>query len=405
MKMRRRRQRDSIQLVVDGGLVRRSSDGYLVASARIARAGVQIYDGRELGRPDLGQVRIYRPPEEVFSKKAMQSLAHKPITFEHPPQMVDSSNWDKYAIGHIGDEVTRDGDTVRVPMLIMDGKAIRAYERDGVKELSVGYSTALRWGVGKTPDGETYDAIQTAIRGNHLAVVPAARGGSRLRIGDDHQKGDTDMVNILIGDRLVEFEGDANAKHVQDYIASLQAQLDAKRKSKDKKRGDGDEEEEEMEERGKNDAAMKAKDAEIAELKGAAVAMKKQIDDALAKSDPKALDTAAKARIDLLLKADAAMEGKGQFDGKDDATIRREVVLAKLGDAAKELTDAEVIGAFKAVTANLKARSGTDRLADSLNLLGQGGGSDTTNPKAVKDAAYQGYIKNIQDAWKSKVPA
>jgi len=379
--------RDSIRLVVDQGNIRKSKDGYLVASARIARTGIQLYDGREVGRPDLDTVRVYRPPDEVFSKKTMQSLAHKPITLEHPPQMVDAGNWDKYAIGHIGDEVTRDGDTVRVPMVIMDGKAIKTYERDGVCELSVGYSTELKWGQGATPDGEIYDAMQTAIRGNHLAVVPAARGGSRLRIGDDQQKGKP-MAQILIGDRLIDFESEAQAKHVKDYIASI---ADVKKK-------DADEAEEEQEEEKKTRGE---KDAAFAALKGENAVLKKQLEDALAKSDVKALDARAKERIDLLLKADAAMEGRGNFDGKEDAQIRREVVTAKLGDAAKDLSDAELVGAFRAVTANLKPRSGTDRLADSLSLLGQGGGADQNNPKALKDAAYQAYVKRQQDAWKT----
>jgi len=46
--------------------VRRTRDGYLVADARVARAGIQIYAGREVGRPDLDEVRVWRPEDEVF---------------------------------------------------------------------------------------------------------------------------------------------------------------------------------------------------------------------------------------------------------------------------------------------------------------------------------------------------
>jgi hypothetical protein len=183
--------------VVDG--VRRTSDGYLTCNARVARTGIQTYKGSELGRPDLGEVRVYRPPSEVFSKDAMHSMAHRPITLNHPSEQVNAANWKKYAIGHTGDEVVRDGDVIRVPMVVMDAAAIDAIESGKAKELSVGYTTDLKWKKGTTDKGETYDAMQTAIRGNHLAVVPVARGGDKLRVGDDDsvQEIDPDSLHYL----------------------------------------------------------------------------------------------------------------------------------------------------------------------------------------------------------------
>lgn len=385
------RTTDSVNLVLDGK-VRKTRDGFLVASARIARTGIQLYDGREIGRPDMATVRVYRPPEEVFSKQAMQSLAHKPITLDHPPVMVDAGNWEQYAIGHVGDEVTRDGDTVRVPMVIMDGKAIAAYERDGVKELSVGYSTELKWGKGTTPQGEAYDAIQTAIRGNHLAVVPAARGGSRLRIGDDEPAGDNPMtIKMMIDGQSIDFADEVGAKHVQTLVAKLQSELADAKKAKDNW---AEEQEREKKTRAEKDAAFAAQTGEIA-------ALKKQLDDAKAIGDQKTIDQRVKDHIELLVKADAVMEGKADFTGKDAAQIRREVVLAKMGDSAKDLDDAQMIGAFKAITANVKPRSGTERLADSLSLLGKGGGDNVNDAKAIKDKAYGEYVSRQRDAWRT----
>ena len=179
--------RDTI--VMDG--VRKTADGYLTCSPRVARVGVQIYKGKELGRPDLGDVRVYRlPPQEVFHRDAIKSMTHRPVTLTHPPETVNAGNWKHYSVGHTGDEVLRDGDAIRVPMVVMDAKAIDAYENHGVKELSVGYSTDLKWKKGVTRDGEAYDAIQTAIRGNHLAMVPAARGGDTLNMGDTDPRED-----------------------------------------------------------------------------------------------------------------------------------------------------------------------------------------------------------------------
>ena len=80
--------------VLDG--VRKTSDGYITAFVRAGRTGVQLYRGAELGRPDLDVVRVYRPPEEVFSKDAMRSFAHRPVTLRHPPKPVNAKNWKQY---------------------------------------------------------------------------------------------------------------------------------------------------------------------------------------------------------------------------------------------------------------------------------------------------------------------
>jgi hypothetical protein len=68
-------------------------------------------------------------------------------------------------------------------MVLMDADTIKKFDA-GKAELSVGYFCDIKWGEGTTPDGQTYDATQTGIIANHIAVVDAARGGKELRIGD-----------------------------------------------------------------------------------------------------------------------------------------------------------------------------------------------------------------------------
>ncbi|APO67252.1 hypothetical protein IE4872_CH01610 [Rhizobium gallicum] len=163
---------------------RRTRDGYLTVNARVARAGnVQLYTGAEVGRPDLATVRVYRPADEVFSADTMQSFAHRPVTLGHPSQSVSSTNWRDVAKGWSDGEVVRDGEFVRVSMLLADADTIAAVE-NGTRELSMGYDCSLDWTSGTSPSGEAYDAIQRGIRSNHIACVPQARGGSELRIGD-----------------------------------------------------------------------------------------------------------------------------------------------------------------------------------------------------------------------------
>lgn len=173
---------EQLQLDEDANL-RYTTDGYLVAYPRVARSGIQLYKGYEVGRDDLESVRIYRPSDEVFSPDSLHSYAHRPVTNNHPPVPVNSKNWRKYVVGSTGDEVLRDGQFVRVPTVLMDSDVISDY-KDGKRQLSLGYTMDLVWGAGVTDDGEKYDAKQTNIRANHLAIVSAARGGPMLKIGD-----------------------------------------------------------------------------------------------------------------------------------------------------------------------------------------------------------------------------
>ena len=180
------------KLTIDGQ--RKTRDGFLTVSARVARANnVQIYSGAEVGKPELATVRVFRPADEVFNSDTMQSFAHKPVTFGHPHQAVSSTNWADVAKGWSDGEVVRDGEFVRVSMLLADAGTIKEIE-EGTRELSMGYDCSLDFTAGVSPSGEAYDAIQRGIRSNHIAVVPKARGGSELRIGDSANRKDINMM-------------------------------------------------------------------------------------------------------------------------------------------------------------------------------------------------------------------
>jgi hypothetical protein len=170
-------------VLFDGASTRVTKDGYVVGRAKIARAGVQAYGGASVGRGDLEIVRIYRPEEEVFADAAMASLAHRPITLDHPDDFVSARNWKDLAVGNTGGRVVRDGDFVALDLALMDQAAIEAVQ-SGKRQLSVGYSCTLDFTAGTTPAGEAYDAVQRNIRGNHLALVDVARAGPECRIGD-----------------------------------------------------------------------------------------------------------------------------------------------------------------------------------------------------------------------------
>lgn len=336
---------------------RRRDDGYLVADARIARTGVQSYLGSEVGKPDMAVVKVYRPGSEVFSDDTMKSAAHRPVTNDHPSEMVTSDNWKKYSVGQTGDEVSGEGIFIRVPLMVSDEAAIKDIEA-GKQELSAGYTCDLDFTAGKTPSGEEFDAIQKNIRINHVAVVQRGRAGSKVRIGDgvaawgispftleDEQKGTRSMTNrTLMVDGLSVELTDKDAQIVQrtlDGLSKQIADLNAKMATADT---------EHVKAIAAKDAELAKKDAEIDGLKS------KVVSDA-------DIDKRVKSRSDLERKA-AVLAKDVKTDGVSDADLKRAVVAAKLGDAAiKDKSDAYIDVRFEVLAEDTAKAAGSDPFA------------------------------------------
>lgn len=174
---------------------RKTGDGYLLAHAKAARAGVQTYAGFEVKRPDLSVVHVMRPESEVFDRTSINTYGSKPITLGHPPQGVTAETWRQFAVGHVGEGVVRDGEFVGIPLMLSDAAAIRELEA-GTKELSVGYTCDLSWEAGSA-NGVTWDAVQRGIRVNHVALVPKGRAGAECRIADAAGPAGTAFIDHL----------------------------------------------------------------------------------------------------------------------------------------------------------------------------------------------------------------
>lgn len=303
--------------------IRHTADGYLVADASVARSGVQLYRGAELGKPEVPFVRVYRPSEEVFSKDAMHSYAHRPMTNEHPKELVDSTTWKDVAIGQTGDEVVRDGETVRVPLLMMDQTAIDDFN-NGKRELSMGYTAMIDWDHGFTDDGLEYDAIQRELRMNHLALVIKGRAGN-ARIGDglppEHkQESNLNLEGQQMAEQLKQVIIDGltieTTNQGAQAIEKLQAQLsDASSKVTSA-------EKQHAEEIALKDTELAKKDAEIGELKGKV----------LSDSEVDELVKSRASLVSIVAKIDDSID----CAGKTESAIRAEVVRAKFGDGAVE---------------------------------------------------------------------
>jgi hypothetical protein len=436
------------EFLIDKGVVP-SRDGYIKAHARVARVGVQKYKGYEVGMPDRESVILYRPPEEVFSRDSMRSHANKPVTLTHPQRMVDKTTWGKVAKGFSGNEVVRDGEFVRVPLMLTDSAAIDAYE-NGVRELSVGYLTDLDWTPGTTPKGERFDGVQREIRTNHHALVPVARGGGNLTFGDADSltcpncgapvqedamscpscgydikptpRSDEDITaddggNLEEGvmpiiktfDGLpISFADEVSAAAMEREFRKLQMQLaDAgdfggkKAKPFGKSNGDDDDADDTEAKRKK----VTAEDA-LKQAQGEIAVLRKQVADA-GSVEAKA-EALAEQRVALLDAAKALLPQGFKPEGKSLADIRRAAVSTQFTDAETQgWDDGQYIGAFAAMT-KLPPKTGARNMADGLSaglrvldraMVGSGGMS-LADAETEAAKAHAEMVKGLQDAYK-----
>jgi uncharacterized protein len=369
----------------DAANVEVTTDGYLKAMPRIARTGIQKYLGAECGRPEMDTVMVYRPETSVFADSATHSYTHLPICIDHPRQMVSADNWKKVAVGETGDEVLRDGHTVRVPMMLRDSKAIKLV-KDGKRQLSVGYACDLKWGDGVTPDGEHYDAMQTNIRANHLAIVTEARGGPTLTIGDAEM---SELKTVII-DGLPCQMSDKDAAIVQRTIKNLNDEFEFFKKKKKEEEDDEDKKRDSMSKAlAEKDEAIKVKDALIATVQ-------QQLKDA---TDPAKLDAQLSARDAVRSKAMAIMGPAFKVDGRKIEDVRRDVVVAKSNvAAAKDWGDEAITAVFDHLTSDVQPQRNPIRDAS----IAFAGTPPAFQGQSVKDAAYAEYCKDLQDGWKAK---
>lgn len=122
----------------------------------------------------------YRPLDEVFSVNSIASLEGAALTDDHPLDFVDIYNARELVRGHVM-KAWQDGALMRVRVLVRDAELIQKI-RDGKVELSCGYSAVVIPGDGVHPVEGAYQAKQTQIVHNHLAVVDAARAGPVARL-------------------------------------------------------------------------------------------------------------------------------------------------------------------------------------------------------------------------------
>jgi len=200
----------------------RTPEGFLVChNVPIARTGWQEYLGQEIGLNDYYDqpIKVYRSPEEVFSKAAMASFEGKSVTSGHPSTNVRPDNYNSYEKGQVTN--VRKGqydlsDLLLADLIMKDPSIISDVDR-GKREVSCGYDCLYE----PIEDGSNELKFkQVQIRGNHVAVVSSGRAGSRVSIQDQKPlergrgKGMKIDKNTLVGRILASFAKDADPEEL-----------------------------------------------------------------------------------------------------------------------------------------------------------------------------------------------
>lgn len=194
-KLLRVRRLDSIRL--DGSdSTYFTKEGYLVDHPILTSCG--IFEYRNTDGSTRKELRL---PQYVFDEKSLETYKGKPIIVTHDAGEVNKSNVRREEIGTILSAGYQDGNDVRAEIIIHDTDSM---ERSGLKELSLGYNLDLIEEPG-VYNGQPYDAIQTNISVNHLALVRAARAGEQARLNIDGAD-----EPELKGEKCTEKGGDMN---------------------------------------------------------------------------------------------------------------------------------------------------------------------------------------------------
>lgn len=322
--------------------------------------------------------REWRPPEEVFAEDSLASLRGAPVTDLHPATLVTPSTWRDVTVGHVGDDVARDGIYVAASVLVQDASEIARIEAGERKEVSAGYACQVEDTPGVTPEGEPYDRVQRRIRYNHAALGPpgwgragadvslridsaveVVRDGAVAARADDNATAGTSSAaeetqrmkkkTLKVRGREIEIRVDA-----EDGMAEAQGAV-----TELEKKADADATELAAVKAGLIDMVQKiaALEAKLAASASADASEPNEAADEAAIPEA-VLDAAIEKRASLIESARKVLGADADLKGKKPAEIKRSVITKKMPSVKLDSLTADTInGMFDAIVAVAPASS------------------------------------------------
>lgn len=349
----------------------KTPEGYLKARAFITKCGVFPYE-----RPDGTVIRELRHPDEVFKAAALKSMQMMGVQEDHKA-MLDADNSKSLKVGSVGQDIDVDAPYVSANLVIDTRDGVEAIEKRGKNQVSCGYfcDLVMEPGIYK---GEAYDAMQTNIMYNHLALCLQARLGSELSIqmdsadafqtdkkptagrNDSPSQQEQNMNKVIINGIAYDAAPEVGKEIERLNGALAKASTDSAAKAAEDK------------------ASL---DSMKSKLEGERDSMKAERDTAKATGDalkakvdgfPALIADGVKARIELERTAGKVLsqDEMSKLDGKSDLDIKKAVVLAKM---PKSKLDSESEGyvstAYKLIVENLDESDSQEAIADSRSKV------------------------------------
>ena len=186
---------DKANICQDKSTWEKLTDGRLRVPVTITRTGIFNYytaDGK--------LIRELRSDEEVLKPNSLNTAKGMYFTDEHPPELVDTINFNQYAKGAFSDviNIRKDGIITYIDtfLTIFDEKTQLLLETGKKEQISCGYLCDVVFQSGVW-NGLEYDAYQKNIDYNHGSLVSLGRAGSNVKIRRDSQE-----INVFIESEL-----------------------------------------------------------------------------------------------------------------------------------------------------------------------------------------------------------
>lgn len=267
-------------------------------------------------------------PNEILSDSTVASANNKPVTDNHPGELVNKNNSKEYIRGLTDSNAHVEGNMLYNDITITDSDLIDKIVNQGKRELSIGFQAEIVPQSGEL-NGVKYDSVQKNIRINHVAVVERGRAGHKVRLlGDSAEaitKGENQMELTQVRVDGVDIKVD---KDDADKVSKLGADNKNKQALIDKYTTQIKELNAKIEAlQGKSDGAQnKADEAEkkLAEMKK--------------KYEGDALDQRVAKRIDLIEQVKPYVGDSFDFKGKNERALKEAAIKAVKGDSF-DLTD------------------------------------------------------------------
>src|ERR1051325_2371414 len=159
---------------------KKTPQGFLIVEGYASRTGIFEYY-----RADGTIQRELRTDAEVFAPKALKGYEGASLTSNHPAVAGDPYKAKRLSVRTVLEPAKQGGDRVKVRMVIKDAQAIADAESGKMRALSTGYAVDLVMQPGVHPVFGRYDAIQTNLEINHLALCEAGRAGPIAKVKMD----------------------------------------------------------------------------------------------------------------------------------------------------------------------------------------------------------------------------